>query len=142
MEAGVSGSACGSIGLVVQAALFYGVSFNFRVRAAWPASPEVDVDRGEIVEALVVSSMIVMLDEGRDLGFEVLLEEVVFQEDAVLQRMVPTFDLTLSLRMAGSAVHLIDLVFLQPFTEIGSDVTGAVVRKQARPMFDLDLVAA
>ena len=47
------------------------------------AAPEVDVGRSEIVEALVVSAMIVMLDESRDLRFEVFLEEVVFEQDAV-----------------------------------------------------------
>ena len=67
------------------------------------ALAEVDVGWGEIVEALLVSAMIVMLDEGRNLGFEVLLEEVVFQQDAVLQRLVPASDLVLSLRIAGSA---------------------------------------
>ncbi len=35
------------------------------------AAPEVDVGRSEIVEALVVSPMIVMLDEGADLSVEV-----------------------------------------------------------------------
>jgi hypothetical protein len=44
--------------------------------------------------------------------------------------------------MTGSTVDLLDLVFLQPFAEIGSDVTRAVVGQQARPMFDLDLVTA
>ena len=44
--------------------------------------------------------------------------------------------------MTGSAVDLIDLVRLQPFAEIGSDVTRAIVRQQARPVFDLDFVAA
>lgn len=57
------------------------------------AASEVDVGRCEIVEALVVSAMIVMLNESRDLGFEVFQEEVVFQQDAVLQRLVPPFDL-------------------------------------------------
>ena len=55
------------------------------------AAPEVDVGRGEIVEALVVSAMIVMLDESRDLRFEVFLEEVVLQQDAVLECLVPAF---------------------------------------------------
>ena len=91
------------------------------------AAPEVDVGRGEIVEALVVSAMIVMFDEGRDLGFEVLLEEVVFEQDAVLERLMPAFDLALRLRVAGSAMDLVDLVFLQPFAEIGSNLTRAVV---------------
>jgi hypothetical protein len=115
-------------GLVVQAALFDRVSFDpFTFEQDGLAAPEVDVGRGEIVEALVVSAMIVMLDEGGDLRFEVLLEEVVLQENAVLERLVPAFDLALRLRMAGSAVDLVDLVFLQPFAEIGSNVTRAVV---------------
>ncbi len=57
--------------------------------------------------------MIVMLDEGCDLGFEVLLEEVIFEQDAVLERLVPTFDFPLRLRMPGSAMDLLDLVFLR-----------------------------
>ncbi len=69
------------------------------------------------------SPVIVMLYKGRDLGFEVLLEEVVFQQNAVLQRRMSAFDFPLCLRMAGSAVNLVDLVCLQPFTKIGSDVT-------------------
>jgi hypothetical protein len=99
-------------GFVVQAAQSDCVSFDpFAFEQDGLAASEVNVGRGEIVEALVVSSMIVMLDEGRDLGFEVLLEEIVFQQDAVLQRLVPAFDLALGLRMAGSAVDLIDLYF-------------------------------
>ena len=72
-------------GLVVQAALLDGVSFDpFTFEQDGVAASEVDVGRGKIVEALVVSAMIVMLNEGRDLRFEVFLEEVVFQQDAVL----------------------------------------------------------
>ena len=83
-------------GVVVQAAQSDGLSFDpFAFDEDGFAAAEVDVSRGEIVEALVVSAMIVMFDEGRDLGFEVLLEEVVFQQDAVLERLVPAFDLAL-----------------------------------------------
>jgi hypothetical protein len=128
---------------MVQAALFDGVSFDpFAFEQDGLAASEVDVGRGEIIEALVVSAMVVVLDKGRDLGLEVFLEEVVFDEDAVLQRLVPAFDLTLRLRMAGSAVDLVDLVFLRSFTEIGSDVTRAVVGQQARSVLNLDRVAA
>ena len=95
-------------GLVVQAAVSDGVSFDpFAFEQDGLAASEVDVGRGEIVEALVVSAMVVVLDEGRDLGFEVFLEEVVFEEDAVLQRLMPAFDFPLCLRMAGSAVNLV-----------------------------------
>jgi hypothetical protein len=48
------------------------------------AASEVDVGRGKIVEALVIAPMIVMLDEGSDLRFEIAWQEVVLQKDAVL----------------------------------------------------------
>jgi hypothetical protein len=109
-------------GLVVQASLSDCVSFDpFAFEQDGLATSEIDVGGSEIVEALMVSPMVVMLDDGGDLGFQVFLREVVFEQDAVLQRLVPAFDLALRLRMAGSAVDLVDLVFLQPFTEIGSE---------------------
>src|SRR5215470_647696 len=49
------------------------------------AAPEVDVGWGEIVDTLVVTAAIVVIDEGGDLGFEIAWEEVVFQQDAVLE---------------------------------------------------------
>lgn len=81
---------------MVQAALSDGVSFDpFAFEQDGLAASEVDVGWGKIVEASVVSAMVVVLDEGRDLRLKVFLEEVVFQQDAVLQRLVPAFDLAL-----------------------------------------------
>ena len=47
------------------------------------ARPEVDVCGGEVVDALVVSPVIVMINERFDLCFEARREEVVLQQDAV-----------------------------------------------------------
>ena len=59
-------------GVVVQAAQSDGLSFDpFAFDEDGFAAAEVDVGRGEIIEALVVSPMIVMLDEGGDLLFAV-----------------------------------------------------------------------
>ena len=44
---------------------------------------------GEIVDTLVVTAAIVVIDEGGDLGFEIAREEVVLQQDAVLEGLVP-----------------------------------------------------
>jgi hypothetical protein len=44
--------------------------------------------------------MIVVGDEGIDLGFEVAGQIVVFQQYPVLEGLVPAFDLTLCLGMA------------------------------------------
>ncbi len=67
---------------------------------------EVDVGRGEIVEALVVAAVVVVLDERRDLLLEITRQEVVFEQDAVLQRLVPSLDLALGLGMAGRTARM------------------------------------
>ena len=48
-------------------------------------TPEVDVGRGEVAEALVVAPVVVPIDEGADLRFQVSGQVVVLQQDAVLQ---------------------------------------------------------
>jgi len=99
-------------GLVVQAVLYDDISFvSFTFEQDGLAASDVDFGQDEIVEALAVSSTIVMLDEGRDLGFEILMEEVVFQQDANPQRLVPAFYFALRLQLSGSAVDLVDLIF-------------------------------
>jgi hypothetical protein len=57
------------------------------------AAPEVDVGWGEIVDALVVTAAVVVVNESGDLGFEIARKKVVFQQDAVLEGLVPTLDL-------------------------------------------------
>jgi hypothetical protein len=48
-------------------------------------APEVNICGREVVDALVLSLMIVMIDKCLDLRFKVCWEEVVIQQDAVLQ---------------------------------------------------------
>ena len=100
------------------------------------AAPEVDVGRGQIADAFVISAMIVVVDEGSDLRLEVFREVVVFEQDAVLQRLVPALDLALGLGMSRSAVTLFDGSLFQPFAEVGGDVARAIVGKQTWLMFD------
>ena len=45
----------------------------------------------------------VVIDEGGDGGFDFPFEEVVFEQDAVLQGLVPALDLSLRLGMHGRA---------------------------------------
>ena len=47
-----------------------------------------------------------MIDELFDVGFKVARQVVVFQQDAVLERLMPAFDLALCLRMVGSAANV------------------------------------
>lgn len=66
-------------------------------------TPEVDVGRRQIVDALVVAQMIVVGDEGFDPSLEFAGQIVVLQQDAVLERQVPALDLSLCHRMIGRA---------------------------------------
>src|SRR5665213_1689278 len=82
---------------------------------------EVGVGRGDVVEALVVAPMIVVLDEGLDLTLEVAGQEVILQENAVLQRLVPAFDLALVWGWSGAP-----RTWLMPCASIHSDSSPAM----------------
>jgi len=62
-------------------------------------SAEVDVGRRDVVEALMDALVIVVIDKGRDLRLDIAGQEVVFEQDAVLEGLMPTLDLALGLRM-------------------------------------------
>ena len=62
--------------------------------------------------------MVVVIDEGLDLGLEIARQEVVFQQDAVLEGLMPAFDLALGLRMAGRTARVLYAFVLQPFGQI------------------------
>ena len=65
------------------------------------AAAEVDVGRGEIVEALVVAGVVVVLDKGPDLRLQIAGQSVVLEQDPVLQRLMPALDLALHERKHG-----------------------------------------
>ena len=91
-----------------QAAFSDGFAFDpFSFQHDDVAAPEVDVGRSEIVDTLVVSAVVVMVDEGGDLPLEIAWQEVVFEQDAVLQRPVPSLDLALGLGMAGRTTRML-----------------------------------
>ena len=83
---------------------------------------EVDVGRCQVAEALVVSAVIVVGDEGVDFGFEITGQIVVLKQDAVLQGLMPTFDLALCLRVIGCAADMVHCSPFEPLGEIGRDV--------------------
>ena len=93
---------CG-LAAVLQATVLDGLSFDpFSFKQDGLAASEVDVGRGEIGDALVVSQVIVVGDEVIDPGFEIARQIVVLQQDAVLQRLVPALDLALGHRVIRS----------------------------------------
>lgn len=118
---------------MVQAPLFDGFSFDpFRFQHDGVAASEVDIGRCEIAEALVISAMIVVLDEGVDLGLKVAGQEVVFEQDTVLERLVPALDLTLGLRMCGRSTCVVHSLVGEPGGEVGRDhKTGRCQRAAA-----------
>lgn len=88
----------------MQASRFECLSFDpFPLLQNGFVTTEVDVGRRDVVQALVISLMVVVIDEGFDLSVEVSGQEVVFQQDAVLQCLVPTLDLALALRVIRCA---------------------------------------
>ncbi len=63
---------------------------------------KVGVGGCDVLQALVITPMIVVLDEGLDVSFEVAWQIVILEQDAVLQGLMPALDLALGLRMALS----------------------------------------
>ena len=122
---------------MLQSALFDGVAFDpFAFEQDGVAASEVDVGRGQVADAFVISTMIVVFDEDCDLPLKVLREVVVFEQNAVLQRLVPALDFALGWGMARCTMTLFDGALFQPFAEVGGDVARAIVGKQTRLVLD------
>ena len=75
----------------------------------------------------MIALMIVMTDEGGDLCFEITREEVVFQQDAVFQRLMPALDLALGLWMIRCAACVQHAFVFQVLGQFPRDVAGAIV---------------
>ena len=106
-----------------QAAVLDGLSFDpFSFHEDCLATPEVEVGRRQVADALVVTQVIVVGDEGVDLGLEMARLVVVLEQDAVLQRLVPALDLALGHGVIGSAANVMHVLAIEPFGEVGRDV--------------------
>jgi hypothetical protein len=92
---------------------------------------EVDVGGCHVVQALVVSFVIVVINEGPDLAFKIAGQIVVFQQNPVLHGLMPALDLALGLWVERRSTNVIHLVIFQPFGQIARDVTRPVVAQQA-----------
>ena len=65
----------------------------------------------------MVAVMIVVGDEPLDAGVEIARQEVVLQQDAVLESLMPSLDLALRLRVVGRTSDMIHAVIIEPFNE-------------------------
>ena len=90
----------------------------------------------------MVAVVVVMIDEGGDLVFEVARQIVVFQQDPVLQGLMPALDLALGLRVIGCAADVVHTVALEPFSQITGDIGRAIIAEQSRLVEDVDAIAA
>ena len=133
----------GGLPTMQQASVCDGLSFDpFPFDEDGLATSEVDVGRCQVAQALVVSQMIVVGDEGADLGFEVARQVVVFEQDAVLERLMPALDLALGHGVIGRAANVVHVLAVEPFGEVGRDVARAVVRQEPWPVNDHGLIQA
>ena len=89
----------------------------------------------------MVALVVVVIDEGFDLGFKIAGQEVVFQQDAVLQGLMPAFDLALGLRVIRCATRVLHAFVLEPFRQFPRDITGPVVTEQTWFVDDVNLIA-
>ena len=111
-----------------QAPVLDGLSFDpFPLHEDCLAASEVDVGRRQVTDALVVAQVIVVGDEGIDLGLEVAGQVIVFEQNAVLQRLVPALDLALGHGVIGGAADVIHVLAVEPSGEIGGDVARSIV---------------
>ena len=70
--------------------------------------------------------MIVVFDESADLPLEIARQVIVVEQDAVLQRLMPTFDLALGLRMVRRSAHMLHTFMFEPPGQIVCDVIRSV----------------
>ena len=78
----------------------------------------------------MVALVVIVIDEGLDLTFEIAWQVIVFQQDTVLHSLMPAFDFALGLRVERCAPNMCHVLTFQPFCQIARDVTGSVVTEQ------------
>lgn len=102
----------------------------------------VDIGGGQVLQTLVVAMVVVVVDEGADLTFQVAWQEVVFQQHAVLHCLVPALDFTLGLRVMWRTAHMIHAFAFEILGQIGGHVRRAIVAEEPRLLRHGRVVAA
>ncbi len=112
-----------------QAAVLDGFAFDaltFKQAGLPPA--EIDIGRGQVVQAFVVAPVVIPLDKGRALSLQRARQVVILQQDAVLHGLMPAFDLALCLGMRGRAADMLNAVLRHPLGEGVRDEPRPIVR--------------
>ena len=106
-----------SLPLVQQAAIGNCLPFDpFPFDQNGLASPEVDVCRRQVADGLMIAQVVVIGDEGLDLGFEIAWEVVVLEQDPVLECLMPALDFSLGHSMVRCAMDMRHVLTIEPFS--------------------------
>ena len=126
-----------------QASVLDGLSFDpFPFQQDGLAAPEVDIGGREVIQTLVVAPVVVVLDEGAELGLESTGQILVLQPRPVLEGLVPALDLALGVGRVRCATDRLHALIIEPFGQVAGDRAGSVVGQQSWLMDALRLIAA
>lgn len=78
-----------------------------------------------------IAAMIVVADKAFDAAVKSPRQEVVFQEDEVLQGLMPAFNFSLFLLMSGRTTNMIHALVAEPVSKFTRDATRTIVDLQA-----------
>ena len=87
----------------------------------------VDVCGCDVVQALVISLMVVMANEGGNVRLKITRQGVVLQQNAVLQGLLPSLNLALRLRVTGRAACVRHAFVFQILGQISGDIAWTIV---------------
>ena len=94
-----------------QASHFDGLSFDpFSLLQDALAVLEADIGRSEVLQALVRALLIIVVEKGIDLLPSTTGQIVVFQQDAVLQGLMPALDLAPGLRVIRGKANMVHVL--------------------------------
>src|SRR4026208_1666467 len=98
------------------------------------SSSEVNVDRCQVVQALVIAPIVVVLAELADAQLGLARRRVVLQQGAVLHGAVIALDLALRHRVVRTTADMTDAFVLEPIAKFARDVGWTIIAQQPRPM--------
>jgi hypothetical protein len=112
---------------LTQAPIIDGLSFDpFALFDDGWAPAKVGVGKRDVVQAPVVTLVMVMLDERFDLAFQIIRQEVVLEAYAVFEGLMPAFDFALRLRAERyAAANMAHAQGFDIISQFASDVAGA-----------------
>jgi len=83
------------------------------------ATPVIDVSGCQVCQTLVVSLIVVVVDERVDLALQIAGQIIVFQKNSVFHGLVPSLDFALGLRVVWRTAYVIHALFIEIVGQIG-----------------------